>query len=169
MKLSQDGPHLTLHDRPGCIWLFGLIFVASGLFVLWGLAGGFNNSDDLSLRARLIITMIAIAHMAGGLYTLRAHPAITAHFDGREQRASIQQRSLLHRHDWQGHFSEIHAVVIEEERDSDGDPIFTVGLRLKRGRVVTLTALPRHTREPCEQLAARLRAFLGLPPPEARG
>ncbi len=54
-------------------------------------------------------------------------------------------------------------VAVAEEKDSDGDPVFEVRMRLSDGRELHLQGHPDHGEVAAREQAAAIRRFVGLP------
>ena len=74
MRVTASDTSLVVSDSPGCLWLFGAVFVASGTFVL---ARAMFSSDfeRFKLWEEIAVLAIGIAHLAAGLWTVRTHAA----------------------------------------------------------------------------------------------
>src|SRR5215204_1470374 len=128
MRIIETGSRLVLRDVPIGLWLFGLMFVSSGSFVLtaplWAKEwGGFRFWE------RLAVIAIGVAHLAGGLFTAGQARATVTELDRATNRGSQRVRRLWSR--WQGAFGtertefalgDARAVEIVHSKDGDGDP-----------------------------------------------
>ena len=157
-----------LRDVPGVMWVLGLVFVASGTFVLtaplWA-----EEWRDFGLWPRLAVIAIGVAHVGGGLFTAGQPRATVTELDRARGFGARRVRQLWTR--WEASsdsapaefaLADVRAVEVVRSKDSDGDPVFQVRLRLARGESVWLQAQPMTGERYATDQAARIRSFLGL-------
>jgi hypothetical protein len=170
MRIQQSASRLVARDTPGCLWLFGLVFVMSGTFVLvavplsreWATFTGWERAGILA---------IGIGHLGGGLWLIRHTPATRLELDRTRGTGTHRIRHPGDRRETVVAFrlADLRDVDVLEERDSDGDPAFVVRLRLADGRTLRLHGATVPTRAPAVERAGEIRRFLGLPAlPEPR-
>ena len=164
MRLTESPGRLVLSDTPGCIWVLGLAFVGSGTLVLTVPVFAPEWATFVWWE-RLAVLAIGASHLAAGLWTIRLHPATRLELD-RARGAGLHRV----RHPGQRaptittfRLTEVRDVALVESRDSDGDPVFALRLRLSEGREVQLQGHPAPGREQARGRADVLRRFLGLP------
>ena len=169
MRIIETDSRLVLRDVPTVFWLFGLVFVASGSFVLasplWA-----SEWRDFRLWVRLAILTIGVAHLAGGLYVAGQMRATVTELDRATSRGSQRVRRLWSR--WRGAFGaerteftlgDARAVEIVQSKDSDGDPMYQLRLWLAGSESLWLHAQAVHGGEArVREQAERVRHFLGL-------
>lgn len=168
MRIIETDSRLVIRDIPVVLWLFGLVFVASGSFVLtvpfiapeW---------SGFVLWQRLAVLAIGASHLAGGLFmTGRARATITE-LDRIANRGTYRVRRLWSR--WEGvrgseptefALDDAHAVEIVRSKDSDGDPMYRLRLWLADSEYLWLQAQAVHGEARARDKAERVRRFLGL-------
>ena len=164
MRITCPGTHLVAADIPGCIWLLGLVFVASGTFVLtvplfapeWSTFGPWERAAVLA---------IGVSHLGGGLWTIRHHAATRTELD----RARGTGTHCLRRPGERAatvtgfRLAEVRDVDVSEEKDSDGDPVYALRLLLSDGRALRLQGHPAPGATSARERAAAIRQFLRLP------
>ena len=168
MRIIESGSRLVLRDVPIGLWLFGLVFVASGSFVLtvplWA-----PEWRDFQLWVRLAILTIGVAHLAGGLYMAGQARATVTELDRATNRGSQRVRRLWSR--WRGaHGAErtefalgdARAVEIVHSKDGDGDPMYQLRLWLAGSESLWLQAQAVHGEARVREQAERVRHFLRL-------
>ena len=168
MRIAESGSRLVLRDVPVGLWLFGLVFVTSGSFVLtvplWA-----PEWRDFQLWQRLALVAIAVSHLAGGLFMAGNARATVTELDGATKRGSHRVRRLWSR--WHGaHGTErtefaldaARAVEIVHSRDGDGDPMYQLRLWLAGSESIWLQAQAVHGETRVREQAERVRHFLGL-------
>jgi len=125
----------VVRDRPSGLWVFGAVFVTSGLIVLTiPFLSSAWNGFVLWERA----AVIAIGHVV--------------------RRAFSRQREIT-----EFKMSDARGVEIRTTQDSDGDPMYQLRLWLSGSRVLALQGQPAHDRARVEKVAASFRQALALP------
>jgi len=164
MRIIETDSRLVLRDVPAVFWLFGLVFVASGSFVLasplWA-----SEWRELRLWVRLAILTIGVAHLAGGLYVAGQMHATVTDLDRATNRGSQRVRRLWSRWRRRTEFAlgDARAVEIVQSRDSDGDPMYQLRLWLAGSESLWLQAQAVHGGEArVREQAERVRHFLRL-------
>jgi hypothetical protein len=145
MRIIETDSRLVLRDVPTVFWLFGLVFVASGAFVL---ASPLWAAEWRDFRLRATVTEL----------------------DRATNRGSQRVRRLWSR--WRGAqgaertefaLGDARAVEIVQSKDSDGDPMYQLRLWLAGSESLWLHAQAVHGGEArVREQAERVRHFLGL-------
>ena len=168
MRLIESGDRLVLRDVPGALWMLGLAFVGSGLFVLtvpfWA-----PEWRDFGPWARLAVLVLGAAHLGGGLMTASKACATVTELDRARGRGSQRVDRLWSR--WGGTrgpeptefaLDDVRAVEIVQSKDDDGDPEYRMRLSLARSETVWLHAQAVPGEAHAREQAARVRRFLGV-------
>ena len=174
MRITETGSRLVLRDVPSVFWLLGLVFVASGSFVLavplWS-----DEWRDFRLLVRLAILTIGVAHLAGGLHFAGQMRATVTEMDRATNRGSHRVRRLWSR--WHGAdgaertefaLDDVRAVEIVHARDSDGDSTYQLRLWLAGSESLWLQAQAGYGEAHVRAQAERVRHFLRLDHVEPR-
>jgi hypothetical protein len=175
VRIIETDSRLVLRDVPGVIWVFGLVFVASGLFVL---SVPFLAPEwrGFGLWQRLAVLAIGAAHFGVGLYTTYRARATVTDLDRSQGRGSQRNRGLWSR--WQGAngaartefaLADVRAVEIVQSKDDEGDPMYQLRLCLRDSESLWLQAQPAHGEEAAHERARRVRRFLRLDAPRTAG
>ena len=156
---------MVARDRPGCLWLFGLWFVAGGVLATLMPFVAVNRSE-VPWWGRLLAVVIGLTTLAGGLFTIRAHPETTAELDRGSGFGRVRTRGFA-RATTTATFplADVRALEVTTERDSDGDPLYRTRLWLADSRALWLQANAVYGAESVQAQAARIRGFLGLAEP----
>jgi hypothetical protein len=163
MQITRSPTRLVVSDTPGCVWLLGLVFVASGTLVLtvplfateWAGFGWWERAAVLAIGA---------SHLGGGLWTIRHHPESRTELDLASGTGIHHIRRLGQRAATITRFrlADVRDVAVVESTDSDGDPVFMLRLRLSGGRELPLQGHPAAGQVQARERADTVRHFLGL-------
>jgi hypothetical protein len=164
MRIQHSASRLVVRDTPGCLWLFGFVFVMSGTFVLvavplspeWVTFTGWE---------RAAILAIGIGHLGGGLWLIRHTPATTLELDRARGTGTHRIRHPGNRSETVVAFTlaDLRDVDVLEERDSDGDPAFVVRVLLADGRQLRLHGATVRDGARAAGRAGEIRRFMGMP------
>lgn len=162
MRVRERGSLVVVEDTPGCLWVFGLWFVAGGalaLAMLW-IA---TNRDELTRRQTMAVVGIGTALVLGGALVVGQHRATRTTFDRSTGDCTRTVRGFLRR-GRRDHFrlTDTRALEIVRSRDNDGDPMALLRLWLSDSRSLDLQAQPVRGVEHVERVGARLAGLIGL-------
>jgi len=163
MRVTQADERMVIADTPGCLWLFGGVFVLSGSFVLLMLF------TDAPARApafgtRLSAFVIGVSHLAVGLWLVRRHVETRTELDRARGQGSHRVRRPWSRQVIVTNFAlaDVRAVDVRHDRDGDGDPVFQIRLWLSGSRMLPLQGQPAQGERSALQHADEIRRFLNL-------
>lgn len=77
MRIEERGNTLTVRATPGCMWIFGLWFVAGGVLAM-AMTFLASNAHELEWWERLLAFAIGAACAAAGSFVILGMPAIHA-------------------------------------------------------------------------------------------
>lgn len=162
MKITQHTiTNLIVKDSSGCFWLFGLFFVViAGTFVI-GLMGAFYNLNELSQLEQTAGWIVSLSGVAAGIWIIYSNPAIKSDFDKREDIVKINRKGFMKNENEQYPLKEIDDIVINESKDDEGDPIFSVEMKLNSGTTISLTKTWLRNKKDLEENIKQIKDFLG--------
>lgn len=158
MKIRPTKDGIEFRSTPGCLWGFGLWFVAGGTL---GLAMVAFAPGELTLRDRLIAALIGAGVLAGGLYAMSTWPAtrLTMNMVNRTLRyvrtAPLRRRVVV-----DAPFDRFDGVQVTPSRDSDGDVWYELLLRIEGAAPLTLGSWPDAQRSELDAASAAISAAL---------
>ena len=167
MRIVSDRARLTIRSTPGCLWIFGLWFVAGGALAI-AMPWIATNRDEISGWARLASVAIGAACAAAGLGIVLHAPALETTVDHPAGRVTHRRRGLLQRREETFPVRDLAGVVVEEGRDGDGDPVFNLLLTRRGGPPLPLLSSEARGREWTAARAGEIATRLGLPAPVHR-
>jgi hypothetical protein len=164
MRIRSTTDVMVVKDAPGCIWLLALMFVVGGTVALAAAAGLVDgDGGPISAWARLAAFMLGAAHLGGALWIFRGHAATETVMDRAQGLVVVRTSGVGPGREDALRFRNVAGVEVREEKDGDGDPVYTLTLRLKDGRALPLHSLPQHGRDALDADARAIRTFLRLP------
>mgnify|MGYP003406527821 CR=1 FL=1 len=161
MKITQHTTtNLIVRDSAGCLWLFGLFFVLiAGTFVI-GLMGAFNNLNELNQLEQAAAWIVSLSGVAAGIWIIYSNPAIKTDFDKREGVVKINKRGFMKNETENYPLTEIKDIIINESKDDDGDPIYSVDMNLNSGKITPLTKTWLRNKEELEKNIKQIKDFI---------
>lgn len=141
MRVKEKDHQLILTDNTGCVWLFSSLFVFVGGTFVYGSMGGFSNYREVAPWVLLVSGAMGLIGLATGLGIIHATPFTTTTLNRSSRTLLISWRGLLGNSERLIRFSEIAEFHVVHERDSDGDSVYRVDMRLKTSEDIRLSAV----------------------------
>ena len=158
--IHQKKTNLVLKDSAGCFWMLGLFFVViAGTFVI-GLLGAFHNLNELNELERTGVWFISLGGLAAGIWFIYTNPGTRLDFNKTENMLTIRRRGLMRNEIENYRLNNIEDVTLIESKDTDGDPVYRVELKIKYEKNVSLTELWVHHKEGLQQIIDTIKVFL---------
>ncbi len=141
MKIRQNENELTIEETPGCLWIFGLFFVViSGIFV-YGSLGGFTNWDEIPRYAIDLSFLMGAIGIAVGIWIISMAPITKVVVNRRMNTVVHMRRGLAGKQENIYSFRQIKQFCLVEDKDGDGDPVWTLGMELSNGEMIVISSL----------------------------
>jgi hypothetical protein len=163
MRITREGGLITLRDKVGPYWSLGLFLLSGGILGIAAPLGLVNNAGELEPWERLASLAIGIGVSAGALWWLARNPATRLELDLTRRLLTLVRFGLLGRKVRRLSFNELAAVELVRGADSDGDPIWRPGARLRTGELVLLSQLWSHDEAAVRASAAAVADACRLP------
>jgi hypothetical protein len=162
MRVTDRGTMLVIQDTPGCLWIFGMWFVAGGLVAI-AMPFVAQNRGDVPLWGKLVSVLLGAAAVAAGWVTMRRSPTIHTEIDATSGRVRVRTRAPFGgTHLDEFALNDIGVVQVFPSRDSEGTEQFALRLLLRDGRAISLHTQPSPSRSAIEGVAKRIREYLGV-------
>jgi hypothetical protein len=163
MKVTETRERMVVADTPGCLWLFGGMFVLSGSFVLLMLLMDAGMGSWVAWE-RLSALVIGASHFAVGFWLVRRHVETRTELDRGSGQGSHRVRRPWSRQVVETTFAlaDVRSVDIRHDRDGDGDPVFQLRLWLSGSRMLPLQGQPAQGERKALEHADAIRRFLKL-------
>ena len=158
--IQQTTNNLILKDSAGCFWMLGLFFVViAGTFII-GLLGAFYNLNEITEPERAGAWFISLSGLAAGIWFIYSNPGTKLNFDKSGNLLTIQRRGLMRNEIEKYRLNNIEDVILIESKDTDGDPVYRIELKLKTEKHARLTELWMHKKEGLQNIIDTIKAFL---------
>lgn len=158
--VRQDGSRLVVEASAGPVPVLGVFFLAIGGIFVYGLLGGFVNLYEVGLWERGVAWAVSLAVMGAGAWILHEARGHRTVIDPVRRTVVISRRAPFHTGREQIRLAEIREAVVTRDSDSDGDPVYGVGLELQGNRRASLTPILYPDRSLCDRAAAEINRFL---------
>lgn len=159
MKLGVRNRPDSVSDSTPMVWvLAGLFAIVAGAFLALAVQETARGKVGLPVAAAMAVGFIGLvaATFAAGQAERR-----TLSVDRLRRTVHLSGRLPWRRRGTSWKRGDISGVEIEQDEDSDGDPIWRTTLVLGSGERVPLMACWRHDRDYCERLLEQTRQLLG--------
>ena len=144
MKLTETENEIVINEAPGCMWIFGLFFALIGGTFVYGSLGGFTNYREVPGWQLVLGFFMGSVGVVTGLWII-FHAPVTKVTVDRFRRIVIHKKvGLFGKKETEYGFDEVKEFSLIEETDSDGDPIWSLGLDVANGETIKISALPSH-------------------------
>lgn len=160
MKSYFLGNKLIYRDSPGCFVTFGFFFLLLGGAIVAFTIGPAANTALLPVTSQLLAFALGMSTVAIGVYIIYDSAGSQIVADKEALSLLIVRRGILRRERIHFLFSEIQDIYAVKKEDIDGDPVFSMRMRLVSGKEVVLTHLWVHDRQRLEQNVSQLKEIV---------
>jgi hypothetical protein len=161
VRVLESDTELRVSDSPALHWVLGLLFIGVGLVAF---VAALTPSLGRSAWERPLAGVMGAVAIVTGLWVVRGAPHSSLQLDRARDRLVITRRGIDGRRTIEIRASDVTGVQLVERIDDEGGAIFQIHLTVRDGRVVPVSALWLHGREPMADLARRLSHVFGVSP-----
>jgi hypothetical protein len=161
--IIREGGQITLRDRPAPYRALGLFLLAGSVLAIAMALGLATNADELEPWERLSSLAVGLGVAAGALWWLAQNPATEVRLDLTRRLLTLVRSGVQGRRERRVAFAELEAVELVQGKDSDGDPIWRPGVRLRSGEQILLSELWSHDQGAVRTGAAAVAEACRLP------
>ncbi len=168
MKIERDGQTLRISETPGCVWLFGAFFVVIGAVFVYGASGGYSNYEETTrfgIAAHFIGGLMAVAVGFGVIWYA---PLTRLTIDRNTESVTLKRHGLSGRTHRIYRFDDVKEFFILEDVDSDGDPVWTLGMELADSERIKVSVFNSPDEPFKRDLAYQANEFMYKPLPSYR-
>lgn len=144
MQAEQTETELIIRESPGCLWMFGLFFAFVGGVFVYGSLGGLADYDRQAPWMLALAFLMGAIGIAAGIRIIYRAPITQIVINRVENEVLMTRYGLFGRQKTLYNFDEIEQFCLIEERDSEGDEIWSLGMKLINDETVKITSLPSH-------------------------
>lgn len=144
MRSEENVNQLTIRETPGVLWVFGLFFVFVGGVFVYGSLGGFANAGEVPRYALYLSFLLGCSGVAVGAWTILRAPMTTVTIDRQTKTVVHRRRGLFVADDKIYVFDDVKGFCLIEERDSEGDAVWSLGVELIGGGTIKISSLESH-------------------------
>ena len=144
MKIEQTEDELIISETPGCLWMFGLFFAVIGGIFVYGSLGGSSDYASQSPLVLGVAFLFGSCGVAAGVWIIHNAPITRVVIDRLKNTIVLTRWGLSGRRESFYFFDEIEGFCLIEEKDSEGDLIWSLGLELKTGETIKISSLQSH-------------------------
>ena len=144
MKLRQNANELIIEETLGCLWILGLFFAVIGGIFVYGSLGGFTNRDEVSQFVIYLSFLMGAIGVAVGIWIIYRAPITKIVVNRQTNRVTHTRRGLSGKQEKNYSFGQIKQFCLVEEKDSEGDLIWSLGMELSSGETIKISSLESH-------------------------
>ncbi|HSK70834.1 MAG TPA: hypothetical protein VK892_04000 [Pyrinomonadaceae bacterium] len=165
MKIEQTGNELIIQEAPGCLWILGLLFVFIGGVFVYGSLGGFTNADEVPRYAIYLAFLMGAIAVAAGVWVIFHAPVTKVFINRQTETVAFVRRGLFGKRENIFSFEQIKQFCLIEEKDSEGDPIWSLGMELSNGETIKISSLESHSENFKRDFVFQTNEFMHKPMP----
>src|SRR5688500_594429 len=144
MQTEQTENELIIRESPGCLWIFGLFFAFVGGVFVYGALGGLADYDRQAPWMLALAFVMGATGVGTGVWIIYRAPITRVVIDRIENEVLIARYGLFGKQKAFYDFDEIEQFCLIEERDGEGDKIWSLGMKLINDETVKISSLPSH-------------------------
>lgn len=160
MKIKQTENELIILETPGCLWIFGLFFISvSGVFV-YGALGGFKDYDRVPLWGIAACFLMGVIGISVGVWQIYLAPVTKIIINRRDKTVTHLRRGLFGAEKTIYGFDQVKQFRNIEDKDSEGDPIWYLGMEFYSGKIIEISSMPSHSEKYKQDFVFEINRFL---------
>lgn len=160
MRLREDFNQIIVRENPGCLWLFGIFFMSVGGAFVYGALGGFTNHATTPKWQLMLAFIMGASAVGCGIWIIYNAPFTKLFINRQTNRIRHERRGLSGKIVNEYSFDEIEQFALLEEKDDEGDQIWSLSMNLTNGETVKISVLPSHAEQPKQNFAFQINEFM---------
>jgi hypothetical protein len=160
MKVYETNNELIFKETPIIMWIFGMFFVIVSAMLLYGALGGFTNYNEVGLSGIYIARFMAICGIIAGLFLINNAPISTIRICKLLNNIHVEQIALLGKTQQTISLDKIDGFLLIEDKDSEGDKIWTFGVKLFDDELIKLSSMCWHSDTVEQHLVLQANKFI---------
>lgn len=169
MKAEQIGDRLIITETPGCLWIFGLFFAFVGGILVYGALGGFSNYSSVPAWQLFFAGAMGAIAVSAGIWIIYRAPANKIIINREDTTVTFKCFGLSGATREIYNFVEINRFCLIEEKDDEGDLIWSLGFEKFDGEMIKISSLPSHDESFKRDFVFQINEFMykQIPPAQA--
>ncbi|MEP6902980.1 MAG: hypothetical protein ABJA66_14605 [Actinomycetota bacterium] len=144
MQTEETENVLVIRETPGCLWFVGLFFSMIGGVFVYGALGGFTNYKDYSPWVIGLTFLMGAAAVGVGIWIFYRAPITRVVIDRIENTVLMTRYGLFGKQQTFYDFDEIERFCLIEEKDDEGDNVWSLGMKLTSDETIKISSLASH-------------------------
>lgn len=144
MQSEQIGNELIIRETPGCLWFFGLFFALVGGMFIYGTIGGFSNSSGQTWLTLFAAFVFGAIGAAVGIWMIYRAPITKVTIDRIDKTILMTRFGLFGKEQSIFDFEEIEEFCLIEDKDDEGNPVWSFGIKMVDDEIIKISSLPSH-------------------------
>ncbi len=161
MQISQTNDKLLIQETPGCLWIFGLLFVFIGGAFVFGALGGLADYDRQSPLMLFAAFSFGVVGIVAGIRIISRAPISHIVVDRFHSIVVWTRYGFMGRDTSVYRFEDVECFRLIEDRDDEGAEIWWLGMELVNGEVLRIGAVASHFEENERRFVFAANAFAG--------
>lgn len=141
MKIERSDQILAIKEKPVGLWIVAIFFAAIGAVFAYGALGGYSNFSQITPLVIGVHLFGGLCGIAAGYWLLFLAPITLITIDRSTETVTYRRHGLFGRNDAEYSFAEIRGFSLIEEIDSEGDPVFSLGMELENNESIRISAV----------------------------
>ncbi len=141
MQIKQTENELIINETPGCLWIFGLFFALVGGSFVYGSLGGFTNFNEVPFWQLALACFMGLIGVSFGVWQIFSAPVTKIVFNRTTKTVDYTKYGLTGKTRTFYKFDQIKKFHTLEEKDSEGDPIWSLAMELLSGEIIKVSAM----------------------------
>ena len=168
MQIERIENELIIRETPGCIWIFGLLFLVVGGLFVYGSLGNFTDHSSVPFWLITLAFVMGSIGCAVGLRLIHKAPITKIIADRDTETVAYTTYGISGRTHAVYHFDEIEEFCLIEETDSEGALVWSLGMELCGGETVKISSLESHDEHFKRDFVFRVNEFMYKQMPSAQ-
>jgi hypothetical protein len=122
-----------------------LLFTFVGGVFVYGSLGGFANADEVPRYAVYLSFLMGAIGVGVGAWIIFRAPVTKVVINRQTKTVAHTRHGLFGKNEKIYNFDRIKQFCLIEEQDSEGDPIWSLGIELAQGETIKISSLESHS------------------------
>lgn len=144
MQTEQTENELIIRETPGCLWIFGLFFAFVGGIFVYGALGGFTNYGSQSVWMLALAFVMGAIGVCAGIWIIYSAPITKVVINRIENTVLMTRYGLFGKRETFYDFDEVERFCLVEEKDDEGDKMWSLGMKMTTDDIVKISSSPSH-------------------------